>query len=47
LKPLKRVPFDGTPLFSFDLSAATDRLPVSLQRQILGILFKDQGFALA
>jgi len=28
-------------LFSFDLSAATDRLPVSLQSRILSILFND------
>jgi hypothetical protein len=29
----------GVPAFSFDLSAATDRLPVALQQQILSLLF--------
>nr|QDH88581.1 MAG: RNA-dependent RNA polymerase [Mitovirus sp.] len=29
----------GFPAFSFDLSAATDRLPIALQQQILTILF--------
>jgi len=39
MHPLSRVPFDGTSLFSFDLSAATDRLPVSLQEKILSVCF--------
>jgi hypothetical protein len=36
--PLKRVPV-GRPLYSLDLSAATDRLPVSLQQKIIQHLF--------
>lgn len=35
LKPLKRVPFGKAPIYSFDLSAATDRLPLSLQKDII------------
>lgn len=31
--------------YGFDLSAATDRLPLSLQKRILGSLVKDQEFA--
>lgn len=32
-------------IYSYDLSAATDRLPAILQRDILGILFKDHNLA--
>jgi hypothetical protein len=39
LEPLKRVPFGKGPIFSYDLSAATDRLPVSLQEAILSHVF--------
>jgi hypothetical protein len=40
LAPLKRVPFDkGIPLYSLDLSAATDRLPIDIQVRILEVLF--------
>lgn len=35
MKPLKRVPFGERPIYSFDLSAATDRLPIWLQSAIL------------
>jgi hypothetical protein len=42
LKPLTRVPFGLKPLYSFDLSAATDRLPVSLQEKILSHAFGDR-----
>lgn len=35
LKPLERVPFGLKPLYSYDLSSATDRLPLSLQKIIL------------
>lgn len=41
LKPLKEVPFADGPIYSFDLSAATDRLPLSLQKDILNIFFGD------
>jgi hypothetical protein len=39
LKPLEKVPFKDGPIYSFDLSAATDRLPLSLQVDILNIIF--------
>jgi len=39
LKPLKRVPFGKTPIYSLDLSAATDRLPLWLQQDILSQIF--------
>jgi hypothetical protein len=32
--------------YSFDLSAATDRLPVDIQEQILGLMFKNSNLAL-
>nr|QOX06058.1 RNA-dependent RNA polymerase [Lentinula edodes mitovirus 1] len=35
LKPLSRIPWGLTPLYSYDLSSATDRLPISLQRDLL------------
>lgn len=41
-KALSRVPFGSVPLFSYDLSSATDRLPVSLQSNILSHLFNDE-----
>jgi hypothetical protein len=41
LAPLKRVPFGMKPIYSFDLSAATDRLPFKLQVQLLSKLFGD------
>lgn len=38
--PLKRVPFkSGVPIYSFDLSSATDRLPITLQVDILASVF--------
>lgn len=37
--PLSRVPFGQKPIYSFDLSAATDRLPVSLQEKLLSSVF--------
>lgn len=46
LKPLTRVPWKKAPLYSFDLSAATDRLPIWLQRDILSEVF-GLDFALA
>jgi hypothetical protein len=39
LKPLDRVPWGKAPIYSFDLSAATDRLPLSLQMSLLSDLF--------
>jgi hypothetical protein len=33
--PLSRVPFGKRPIYSFDLSAATDRLPVGLQESLI------------
>lgn len=38
MKPLNRVPF-GIPLYSFDLTAATDRLPIQIQKSILSARF--------
>jgi hypothetical protein len=49
LKPLDRVPW-GSPdlhVFSFDLSSATDRLPMWIQTQFLGIILKDTDYASA
>jgi hypothetical protein len=38
--PLKRIPWHKSPAcYSFDLSSATDRLPVSLQERILASIF--------
>jgi hypothetical protein len=42
LKPLNKVPFGTKPLYSFDLSAATDRLPISLQKKILSHCFGEE-----
>lgn len=42
MHPISRVPFEMTPVYSFDLSAATDRLPVSLQAAILSQCFGDK-----
>jgi hypothetical protein len=39
LKPLTRIPYGKVPLYSFDLSAATDRLPLKLQVIILESIF--------
>jgi len=39
LKPLKRIPWGEVPLYSFDLSAATDRLPLALQIEILNQIY--------
>lgn len=39
LKPLSRVPFGLRPIYSLDLSAATDRLPIWLQKGLLTELF--------
>lgn len=39
MKPLSRVPFGSTSIYSFDLSAATDRLPVSLQEKLLAEVY--------
>lgn len=44
MKPLNKVPFGERPLYSFDLSAATDRLPISLQKALLSKVF-GQKFA--
>lgn len=41
LRPLTRVPWGKAPLYSFDLSAATDRLPIWLQTKILSEVFGD------
>jgi hypothetical protein len=42
LKPLKEIPFGKVPLFSFDLSAATDRLPIELQKIILSSFYSPE-----
>lgn len=39
LGPLGRVPFGKEAIYSFDLSAATDRLPISIQESLLKRLF--------
>jgi len=39
MRPLTRVPWGEVPLYSFDLSAATDRLPIWLQTKILSEVF--------
>lgn len=38
LEPLKRIPWGKVPLYSYDLSAATDRLPIWLQTKIISYL---------
>jgi len=38
LKPLTRIP-PGAPLYSFDLTAATDRLPLTFQKKIFSYIF--------
>jgi hypothetical protein len=43
LKPLKALMDKGCQiLYSYDLSAATDRLPIDLQEQLLGILINPE-----
>jgi hypothetical protein len=42
MRPLLRVPFGKRPLFSYDLSSATDRLPISLQVSILSAAFSPE-----
>jgi len=37
--PIKRLPRVKKEVYSFDLSAATDRLPIDLQVQVLSFLF--------
>lgn len=39
LKPLDKVPFGDKPIYSFDLSAATDRLPLIIQEKIISCRF--------
>lgn len=41
LKPLQRLPWKDVPIYSFDLSAATDRLPLEIQKWILNEQFKN------
>lgn len=38
--PIERLPKSSSPVYSFDLSSATDRLPIDLQVQVLSFLFK-------
>lgn len=42
LKPLNRIPWSKAPLYSLDLSAATDRLPLFLQTKILASIFGEK-----
>lgn len=42
LEPLKRVPFGKVPIYSYDLSAATDRLPIQVQIKIIASLFGEE-----
>lgn len=47
MKPLKALMAKGFKnLYSFDLSAATDRLPIDLQTDVLSHLFDDPQIAL-
>lgn len=39
LRPLRRVPFGEKPIYSLDLSAATDRLPLTVQIALLSRIF--------
>jgi hypothetical protein len=39
---LKRIPFGKNSLYSLDLSAATDRLPIQLQEMLLAEYFGDE-----
>jgi len=41
LKPVRRYPGNSTWIASYDLSAATDRLPIIFQKKIMSILFSD------
>lgn len=38
LAPIRRIP-NGKPLYSMDLSSATDRLPISLQIPLIRTIF--------
>jgi len=40
--PINRLPKTEGPVYSFDLSAATDRLPIELQAQVLTFVFNEQ-----
>jgi hypothetical protein len=40
--PINRLPRCTGPVYSFDLSSATDRLPISLQAQVLSLLFSEE-----
>jgi hypothetical protein len=37
--PIDRLPKNAGPVYSFDLSSATDRLPIDLQCQVLSYIF--------
>jgi len=41
LKPLGLYPGKGTWIASYDLSAATDRLPIAFQKKVMEVLFSD------
>lgn len=41
-RALRRVPFGKAPIYSFDLSAATDRLPLSLQKELLACAYSPE-----
>jgi hypothetical protein len=48
LQPIKRLMDKGLKeLYSYDLSAATDRLPIDLQVDLLAELFSDRETAVA
>lgn len=42
LRPLEKVPFGKAPIYSFDLSSATDRLPLKIQIGLLSAMFGEQ-----
>lgn len=42
LKPLERVPYGKVPIYSYDLSSATDRLPMFIQESILSYAYSKE-----
>jgi hypothetical protein len=40
--PINRLPKKAGPVYSFDLSSATDRLPIDLQVQVLSFIFNKE-----
>jgi hypothetical protein len=38
-RPIDRLPKESSTVYSFDLSSATDRLPIDLQAQVISYLY--------